>query len=115
MPRIAALGVFVSLVAGCATTPLPEAPAVPLSFIELDIAGAQQAIREQRVSCEQITRRYLRRIETYNQVDGLNAIIYINPRALQRARALDKKYAASCAMKRLHCIPVILKDNFDTA
>lgn len=88
---------------------------MPLSFIELDIAEAQQAIREQRVSCEQITRRYLRRIETYNQVDGLNAIIYINPRALQRARALDKKYAASCAMKRLHCIPVILKDNFDTA
>lgn len=115
MPRIAALGLFVSLVAGCASTPLPEAPAAPLSYIELDIAGAQQAIREQRLSCEQLTRRYIRRIETYNQVDGLNAIIYINPRALPRARMLDEKYAAGRTMKRLHCIPVILKDNFDTA
>ena len=115
MLKVPALVLFLSLVAGCVSTPVPGDQPAPLSFIELTIADAQRAIREQRTSCEQLTRRYIRRIETYNQVGGLNAIIYINPRALERARALDKKHAAGDAMKRLHCMPVILKDNFDTA
>ena len=110
-----ALVVSLGLVTGCASTSLPEGQPDPLSFIELTISDAQQAIRQRRISCEQLTRRYIRRIETYNQAGGLNAIIYINPRALQRARALDEKFAAGADMKRLHCMPVILKDNFDTA
>ena len=115
MLKAAALVLVISLVAGCASAPAPEAQSTPLSFMELTIADAQQAIREQRTSCEQLTRRYLRRIETFNQLGGLNAIILLNPRALERARALDEKFADGDAMKRLHCIPVILKDNFDTA
>lgn len=110
-----ALVLSLVLVTGCVSTSVPEGQPEPLSFIELTIADAQQAIRQRRISCEQLTRRYIRRIETYNQAGGLNAVIYINPRALQRARALDEKYAAGAAMKRLHCMPVILKDNFDTA
>jgi Asp-tRNA(Asn)/Glu-tRNA(Gln) amidotransferase A subunit family amidase len=115
MLKAATLGLLFSTMVGCVTVPTPQAPSVPLSFIELTIADAQQAIRAQRINCEQLTRRYLRRIETYNHVGELNAIIYVNTRALERARALDEKYAAGHAMKRLHCIPVILKDNFDTA
>lgn len=115
MLKVSALVLFLSLVAGCVSTPLPGDQPASLSFIELTIADAQQAIREQRTSCEQLTRRYIRRIQTYNQVGGLNAIIYINPRALERARALDEKHAAGESMKHLHCMPVILKDNFDTA
>jgi Asp-tRNA(Asn)/Glu-tRNA(Gln) amidotransferase A subunit family amidase len=57
----------------------------------------------------------LQRIATYDQPTGLNAIVVINPGAVGRARALDRQYAASGRMKRLHCIPVILKDNYDTA
>ena len=45
----------------------------------------------------------------------LNAIIRINPNALARARALDDEYRKLGRLRRLHCIPVILKDNFDTA
>jgi amidase len=115
MRKLAALAVVLSLLAGCASAPVPQASPASLSFIELTIADAQQAIRERRISCEQLTRRYIRRIETYDQEGGLNAIVYINPNALERARALDEKTAAGDAMQRLHCIPVILKDNFDTA
>ena len=115
MRNCTVLAVVVGLVAGCVSAPAPEPPPAAPSFIELSIEAAQQAIREQRISCEQLTRRYLRRIETYDQAGGLNAIIYINPNALERARALDEKTAAGHAMQRLHCIPVILKDNFDTA
>ncbi len=111
MLKVSALAVLAGLVAGCASAPPPQ----PLSFIELTITDAHRAIRNQRITCEQLTRRYIKRIKTYNKVGGLNAIIYINPNALQRARALDKQYAADKSLKRLHCIPVILKDNFDTA
>ncbi len=101
------------LAGGCAFSP-PEKPA-PLSLIELTISGAQQAIREQRISCEQLTRRYLRRIAHYDQTSGLNAIVAVNPQALRRARELDREYAATGHMQRLFCAPVILKDNYDTA
>ncbi len=111
MLKLSALVVLVGLVTGCASAPPPP----PLSFIELTITDAHRAIKKQRITCEQLTRRYVKRIKTYNKVGGLNAIIYINPNALQRARALDKQYAADKSLKRLHCIPVILKDNFDTA
>jgi Asp-tRNA(Asn)/Glu-tRNA(Gln) amidotransferase A subunit family amidase len=83
--------------------------------MELTITEAKRAIRNQRITCEQLTRRYIQRIKAYNKVGGLNAITYLNAHALQRARGLDKQYAANETMKRLHCVPVILKDNFDTA
>ena len=86
-----------------------------LDVVELTIDDARHAIRSGRITCEQLTRRYLDRIETYDEPSGLNAITRVNPRALRRARALDRQFAASGRMRRLHCIPVILKDNFDTA
>jgi Asp-tRNA(Asn)/Glu-tRNA(Gln) amidotransferase A subunit family amidase len=83
--------------------------------MELTIDAARQAIRDQRISCEQLTQRYIRRIRAYDQSTHLNSIIYFNPNAIERARRLDRQYGTSGRMKRLHCVPVILKDNFDTA
>ena len=83
--------------------------------IEFTIEQTHEALRSNRVSCETLTRRYLTRIEAYDQATKLNAIISINPDAINKARTLDKKYAEQQTMKKLHCIPVILKDNFDTA
>jgi Asp-tRNA(Asn)/Glu-tRNA(Gln) amidotransferase A subunit family amidase len=45
----------------------------------------------------------------------LNAILYINPKALQQADEMDAQFRSTRKMEPLHCIPVILKDNFDTA
>lgn len=47
--------------------------------------------------------------------DALNAIIAVNPNALDHARALDAEQARLGRLRTLHCIPVLLKDNFDTA
>jgi len=102
--------------AGCALEPAqPTDTGNDFDVTELTIEHAHQALNTGRISCEQLTRRYLRRIETYDQASGLNAIIHINPRAIERSRQLDRKLADSGHMKRLYCIPVILKDNFDTA
>ncbi|MBK1620256.1 amidase [Lamprobacter modestohalophilus] len=108
-------------------------PTPDIDIIELSIGQAHQALRSGRISCAQLTRRYLRRIETYDPptkadaapipsasrsptpANRLNAIIAINPNALARARQLDRQSAETSRMRRLHCIPVILKDNFDTA
>jgi len=83
--------------------------------IELTIEQAQQAMRTGRISCQQLTGIYLQRIQAYDQPGRLNAITSINPNAMQRSRQLDRKFADSGRMHKLHCIPVILKDNFDTA
>ncbi|MBK5938161.1 amidase [Halochromatium roseum] len=108
-------------------------PTPDIDVIELSIGQAHEALRSGRISCEQLTRRYLRRIETYDPptkadaapspsasrsptpANRLNAIIAINPNALARARQLDRQSAETGRLRRLHCIPVILKDNFDTA
>ena len=106
---------IISLCAGCAPAPRQQT-ATQSSFdvIELTIEQAQRAIATDVTSCEQLTRRYLKRIQAYDQPTNLNAIIYINPNAIRRARQLDRKFAETGHMQKLHCIPVILKDNFDT-
>ncbi len=106
----------VSLCVGCAQTPLEQTnSAANFDVVELTIEEAQEAIRAKVIRCEQLTERYLKRIEAYDKTTELNAIIYVNPNALQRARRLDLTFAKTSSMKKLHCVPIILKDNFDTA
>ncbi|MGB5601329.1 MAG: amidase family protein, partial [Gammaproteobacteria bacterium] len=83
--------------------------------IELTLEQAHQAIKTHAINCEQLTERYLERIEAFDQPSRVNSIIYINPNAITRARQLDRTFAATGQMKKLHCASVILKDNFDTA
>src|SRR5262249_10124872 len=59
---------------------------------------------------------YLDRIEAYDdRGPALNAIITVNARALQTAAEMDRLDAKTRAQRPLHCVPVILKDNFHTA
>ena len=69
------------------------------------------------LTCVQVVRAYLRRIETYDdRGPALNAVISINKVALETAAELDRVQASSRApLRPLHCIPIILKDNYDTA
>ena len=65
----------------------------------------------------QLTRAYLNRIEAYNlKGPALHAIITVNPQAQAQAAGLDRQYRDNRArVGPLHCIPIILKDNYDTA
>src|ERR1700681_1150649 len=42
-------------------------------------------------------------------------MLYVNPRALEQADAMDREFKSTGKLKSLDCIPLILKDNFDTA
>jgi Asp-tRNA(Asn)/Glu-tRNA(Gln) amidotransferase A subunit family amidase len=58
---------------------------------------------------------YLARIEAYDRNGArLNAILRVNPRALEEAAALDRERARVGVRGPLHGIPVIMKDNYDT-
>jgi Amidase len=94
-------------------------PAAQQNFVpeEATIRETQAALFTGQLTCVQVVRAYLNRIEAYDhQGPKLNSIITINPKALEAAVEMDRLYAANrLALKPLYCIPVILKDNYDTA
>lgn len=114
MPKRLCFMLLVIGLSACAwKNPFKTTP--PLNLIELNIHQAHKALNTNRISCEMLISRYIKRIEFYDQSTKLNAIIYVNPNAISKAKMLDSKYKKTGEMKALHCIPVILKDNFDTA
>jgi len=103
----------VTVACGGATPPPSTAPAAaPFEVVETDIATIQAALREGRVTSRQLTARYLERIAAYE--DRLNAIITVNPRALDEADVMDRERAAGRVRGPLHGIPIALKDNIHT-
>ncbi len=98
-----------------ATADAPADADASFTFVEATIDDVHAALRSGSMRCVDIVAGYLRRIEAYDQPSGLNAIIFTNPRALDRARDIDARIAAGAPLGALYCIPVLLKDNFDTA
>ena len=80
--------------------------------VETTIAEVQAAIRDGATTCRTVVERHLARIAAYE--DLINAITVLNPRALERADALDASLAAGEAPGPLFCVPMLVKDNFDT-
>jgi Asp-tRNA(Asn)/Glu-tRNA(Gln) amidotransferase A subunit family amidase len=89
-------------------------PEPRFAFVEATIDDVQAAILDGRMSCVDITAGHLDRIEAYDQPTGLNAVIFTNPDALARAAEIDEMIAAGEEPGPLFCVPVLLKDNFDT-
>ena len=102
-----------------AATGLPGCVAdeAPPGFMvaEATIAGIHDALRDNAITCRELTQRYLERIAAYDRSGpALNAIVVVNDAALARADALDRARTGGEPMAPLHCVPVIVKDNFDT-
>src|SRR6266853_5321463 len=88
----------------------------PFRFQETTVAGIHDALASGQLTCVQLTKLYLDRIEAYNlKGPALHAIITVNPKALEIAAEMDRKYQENrSGAGPLHCIPIILKDNYDT-
>jgi len=83
---------------------------------ETTIADIHAAMKSGNLTCRTLVQMYLDRIEAYDKKGtAINSILIINPKALETAAELDKIYAKSGFTGPLHGIPVVLKDNFDTA
>ena len=82
---------------------------------EATIADIHAALKAKTLTCRGLVQMYLDRIEAYDRKGpALNAIVVTNPDALKVADALDAKFAQSGPVGPLHCVPLIVKDNYET-
>jgi amidase len=82
---------------------------------EATIADIHTALQTRRITCVQLVQKYLDRIDAYDKrAAAINAIITVNSRVLDEARAIDVEIARGGVMKPLQCIPMVIKDNFET-
>ncbi len=92
--------------------------ASPQSFqiTETSIADIHRALMDGKITCHDLVKQYLACIEQFDQQGPkLNAMLYVNPRALQQADGMDQEFKRTGKLKPLGCVPIVLKDNFDTA
>ncbi|MDP9354583.1 MAG: amidase [Chloroflexota bacterium] len=104
---------------GSAQIPGGTPLALQMPFPELEeatIADLRGALDTRQLSVRELAEMYLARIEAIDQ-DGprLNSIIEVNPEALSIAETLDAELGSTGARGPLHGIPVVIKDNIDTA
>ncbi len=81
---------------------------------EATIASLQDALRTHKVTCHTVIAGYLARINAYDQPTRLNALVLVNPAALVDADQLDQQYRRTGQLRPLHCVGVIVKDNYET-
>ncbi|WP_242920306.1 amidase [Pontibacter liquoris] len=83
---------------------------------ETTIRELQQKMQSGALSSSAITKQYLDRIEAIDKNGPrLNSVIEVNPDALSIAEQMDKERKAGKVRGPLHGIPVLIKDNIDTA
>jgi amidase len=88
---------------------LPDVAELGIDEIRSGYEGGDFSITE-------VTRAYLARIEALDRSGPrLNAVISLNPDALDNAARLDEELAAGDSRGPLHGMPVLLKDNIDVA
>lgn len=94
---------------------MPPAMARTVEFDEATVADLNAAFEAGTLSSERLVELCLARIRAYDrQGPSLHAMITVNPKALETARALDAERKSKGPRSPLHGIPVILKDNYDT-
>lgn len=97
-----------------AAIPLP-AQDTAFRVEETTIAEVHAAMRGGRLTCRALVQRYLDRIAAFDkQGPALNTMVVLNPRAVVVAESLDAVVARRGATGALHCVPMIVKDNFET-
>ena len=90
------------------------AHAATLNIETASIADVNKAFASGLTS-EALVTAYLKRIEAYDKKGPIiNAVITLNPKALETAKALDAERKSGKVRGPLHGIPIVLKDNYDT-
>jgi len=115
------------LVTGGARNVQPSSPAqvtsaraavapVQDSLFEQSIDSLSRRMGDKSLTSRALTERYLARIETVDRNGPrVNSVIELNPDALAIAAERDAERAAGRVRGPLHGIPVLIKDNIDTA
>ena len=96
------------LVSACIGGPDPG----PIRIVEATISAVQEALLDGRTTCRSVVEQHLDRRATFDY--QINAITVLNPRATERADSIDQAIAARSDLGSLFCVPMLVKDNFDT-
>src|SRR5471030_1824876 len=89
--------------------------AAPFQVEEATIAQIHTALRTNQLTCRALVGAYLARIDAYDKKGpAINAVVLLNPDALKTADEIDARIKAQGITKPLECIPVIVKDNYET-
>ena len=91
----------------------PDRPRSQVQLVEATIDQLQHALRTGLLTSEQLVEMYQARIARYESL--VNAYIYLNPNALEEARAIDDQRRRGHKTNPLFGIPILLKDNIDTS
>ncbi len=84
--------------------------------MDASIAEIHRGLQSGKLTCRSLVQQYLDRINAYDQQGpALNAMLYVNPKAIEQANAMDKAFKRGAKLKPLQCIPLVLKDVYDTA
>jgi amidase len=88
----------------------------PFALEENTLADLQSAMASGRMTARSITQMYLDRIQALDRTGPtLRAVLEINPDALSIADSLDRERKVGKVRGPLHGIPILIKDNIDTA
>src|SRR5882724_7781582 len=105
-----------SLLATCPSTKHLPPAAKDFELEELTISELQAGMQSGKYTARQLVKKYLDRIDDIDK-DGpkLNSVIEINPDAMAIAEALDRERKNKGVRGPLHGLPILIKDNIDTA
>ncbi|HET9949358.1 MAG TPA: amidase [Longimicrobiales bacterium] len=121
--KLGAAGLAAAAAGGCARSgPEPGGPAEPwwvserFELEETSIAELAEAMAARRLTSREVTRLYLDRIAALDRDGaGLRSILETNPEAEEIADRLDAERRSGRVRGPLHGVPIVVKDNLDTA
>lgn len=112
--RMAGRVVFLTLV-GLLGLSVREARAATFDLTTASVADINAAFDSGKLNSEKLVQLYLARIKAYDDAGPkINAVLAVNPKAIETAKALDAERKAKGPRSPLHGIPFIVKDVFDT-
>lgn len=96
--------------------PFSRPPLAPLELEEATIMQLQNEMQTGKLTARSLVENYLSRIEAIDKNGPtVNSVIELNPDALSIAAALDEERRTKGSRGPLHGIPLLIKDNIDTA
>jgi amidase len=88
----------------------------PFELEEATVSDASRALRDGTTTSAELTAAYLARIEQVDRGEaGVRAVLEINPDAIDIAHGLDVELQRGVLRGPLHGMPILIKDNIDTA
>jgi Asp-tRNA(Asn)/Glu-tRNA(Gln) amidotransferase A subunit family amidase len=117
MKHITLLVAVAAACVGLGAERAPKQATRPFTFHleEATVAEIHAALRSGSITCHGLVGQYLARIDANDKRGpSVNAIVLLNPEAIATADDLDRRAKAGEPMRPLECVPVIVKDNYET-